>query len=192
MAYTITGKKCGVVRFEPLESGAVTSESITRSNKVTSNPVEKGSDINDHVISNPTKFSISGTAVGGMSAAGRLTEMQEQGDIVTYIGKARMSDLVITDLKMDNKAKNKTGFDFTISFQTVNIVGSEYVPLGGQKTMSQSDEVQSVKNDGLKTVSETMISASAYTDYVSSYNSKPAGSPGPSSRSNPAYSGTKR
>lgn len=192
MAYTITGKKCGVVRFEPLESGAITAEGITRSNKVTSNPVEKGSDINDHVISNPAKFTISGTAVGGMSAADRLTEMQEQGDIVTYTGKNRLSDLVITDLKMDNKAKNKTGFDFTISFQTVNIVGSEYVPLGGQKTMSQSDGVQGVKNDGLKTVSETMISASAYTDYVSSYNSKPEGSHGPSSRSNPAYNGTKR
>lgn len=181
-----------MVRFEPLESGAVTFESITRSSKVTSNPVEKGSDINDHVISNPTKFSITGTAVGGMSAAGRLTAMQEQGDIVTYAGKARLSDLVITDLKMDNKPKNKTGFEFTISFQTVHIVGSEYVPLGGEKTMSQSDDVQPVKNDGLKTVSETMISASAYTDYVNSYCSKPVGSQGPSSRSNPAYSGTKR
>ena len=49
MAYTITGEKCGTVRLDAEKTGVVVTESVQRSSKVTSNPVEKGSDINDHV-----------------------------------------------------------------------------------------------------------------------------------------------
>ena len=60
MAYTITGEKCGTVRLDAEKTGVVVTESVQRSSKVTSNPVEKGSDINDHVINYPVGFSITG------------------------------------------------------------------------------------------------------------------------------------
>lgn len=60
MAYTITGEKCGTVRLDAEKTGVVVTESVQRSSKVTSNPVEKGSDINDHVINDPVVFSITG------------------------------------------------------------------------------------------------------------------------------------
>ena len=59
MAYTITGEKCGTVRLDAEKTGVVVTESVQRSSKVTSNPVEKGSDINDHVINDPVVFHIS-------------------------------------------------------------------------------------------------------------------------------------
>ena len=65
MAYTITGRKSGSVRFEPDTIGNIQSEAVSMSSKVTSNPIENGADINDHVVKDPVKFSISGTIIGG-------------------------------------------------------------------------------------------------------------------------------
>ena len=49
MAYTLTGEKCGTVRFDAETTGVITAESMQGSSKVTSNPMEQGADINDHV-----------------------------------------------------------------------------------------------------------------------------------------------
>lgn len=68
MAYTITGRKSGSVRFEPDTIGNIQSEAVSMSSKVTSNPIENGADINDHVVKDPVKFSISGTIIGGQVA----------------------------------------------------------------------------------------------------------------------------
>ncbi len=48
------------VHLDAEKTGVVVTESVQRSSKVTSNPVEKGSDINDHVINDPVVFSITG------------------------------------------------------------------------------------------------------------------------------------
>lgn len=68
MAYTITGEKCGTVRLDAEKTGVVVTESVQRSSKVTSNPVEKGSDINDHVINDPVVFSITAELPDSTSA----------------------------------------------------------------------------------------------------------------------------
>lgn len=187
MAYTLKGKKCGTVRFAPT-GGTVTKESLNKTSKVTSNPVEQGADINDHVVTNPAQLSLTGVVVGGQSAADRLDAMWKKGDLITYAGRNRIDSLVITSLKMDSDAKNKNGFSFSLTFQRVNISSSEYVALGEKPLMSQQDG-GGLKNDGLKTVSENTISSGAYKDYVDSYNNKPASSSGPASRQSPSYSG---
>ena len=49
MAYVLRGRKGGTVRFIPLENGVIEKESESYSSSVTSNPVEDGADIDDHV-----------------------------------------------------------------------------------------------------------------------------------------------
>ena len=66
MAYTITGRKCGTVRFEPETVGNIQTEQVSMSSKVTSNPIESGGDINDHVI----KISTHAPAGGATGVAG--------------------------------------------------------------------------------------------------------------------------
>ena len=56
MAYTLTGEKCGTVRFDAETTGVITAESMQGSSKVTSNPMEQGADINDHVVNDPDKY----------------------------------------------------------------------------------------------------------------------------------------
>ena len=83
MAYMLTSSKGGTVRFIPNDTGVVEKESESYSSSVTSNPVEDGADINDHVNNAQGQLSISGTIVGGDSAINRLKQMRASRAILT-------------------------------------------------------------------------------------------------------------
>ena len=185
MAYTITGEKCGTVRLDAEKTGVVVTESVQRSSKVTSNPVEKGSDINDHVINDPVVFSII------------LERMWKEKDVVEYTGRTRISDCVITSFKSDISADNKNGSKFTVSLKVINRVSAEYVASGEQMMSAQDanaskkvskSQTKSTTADGLHTTVSQTISSSAYSSYVNSYANKAASSSGPSGRTTRAYS----
>lgn len=72
MAYVLRGRKGGTVRFIPLENGVIEKESESYSSSVTSNPVEDGADIDDHVNNAAGTLNISGTIVGGDAAINAL------------------------------------------------------------------------------------------------------------------------
>ena len=67
MAYTLTGRKSGTVRFNPMQTGVVEKESESYSSTVTSNPIENGSTINDHVNNASGTLNISGVIRGTLS-----------------------------------------------------------------------------------------------------------------------------
>lgn len=201
MAYTITGEKCGTVRLDSATTGVIINESIQRSSKVTSNPVEKGSDINDHVVSDPIRLTITGVTVRGDGQAAILRRMWSERDIVEYVGRNRVSNCVITSYKSDSDAKHKGGSSFSIQLQVVNITSSEYVETGEQMMSDQDadapvaagsgqaqSQTKATSADGLKTTTTAKISSSAYAAYVNSYQNKAASSSGPTSRGAPSYS----
>ena len=142
-----------------------------------------------------------GVIIGGQQAQSTLQNMRERRDIVSYTGRNRVSNLVITSLTFDASAKNAKGCSFKATFQQVNISSAEVVEVGAYPTMTQQDSGKSSSNptqtkktssDGLKTTVSSTISSSAYAQYVSSYDSKPASSSGPASRTTPSYNGTAR
>ena len=141
MAYTITGEKCGTVRLDAEKTGVVVTESVQRSSKVTSNPVEKGSDINDHVINDPVVFSITGVFLDE-DQSDILERMWKEKDVVEYTGRTRISDCVITSFKSDISADNKNGSKFTVSLKVINRVSAEYVASGEQ----MAEELGTSKN----------------------------------------------
>ena len=160
---------------------------------------ENGADINDHVVKDPVKFSISGTIIGGQQGQQTLQTMRDRRDIVTYTGRVRIANLVITSLSFDYGAKNAKGCTFKVSFQQVNISSSEVVEVGAMPMMTQQDtgkptsystaQTKKTSSDGLKTTVSETISSSAYAAYVNSYNSKPASSSGPATRATASYNG---
>lgn len=139
MAYTLTGRKGGTVRFVPFENGVVEKESESYSSSVTSNPVEDGADINDHVNNAAGQLTISGTIVGGDSAINALKAMRESRDIITYTGVTRMTNLVFTSLKFDRSYKNRNGASFSATLKQVKLVSSEFVPMDSEVLMSSQD-----------------------------------------------------
>ena len=208
MAYIISGKKCGVVRLDPRQTGIVSAESAQYSSKATSNPIENGSDINDHVVTDPVKYTLTGVTIGGDSAAATLRRMWKERDILDYIGRDRISSCVITNMKQDISAKNKTGVGFTIQLQVVNITSAGYVSSGEQLMSMQDAETgenaapmnntarssgtnqkKSTTADGLKTTTSQSISSSAYAAYIKNYSTKPVSSDGPASRRQVSFSG---
>lgn len=194
MAYTLTGKY-GTVRFH--ETGTITKEGKTFSGKLTAYPIEQGAKISDHFEKDPVKGSLQGVLVGGGGAVSTLEKMFSKGDVLTYSGSYRMENIVLTQLDFSTDSSNKRGFSFTASYTRAEIVGAQYVPVGEAPLMSEQDAGKSdaaqgsgtPAQDGLQTTAEESISSSAYADYVDSFNSKPAPSEGPASRSTPTYSG---
>lgn len=198
MAYTLTGEKCGTVRLDPSTTGLVVTESVQRSSKVTTNPIESGSDINDHVVNDPIKFTLTGITINGDGQAAILRRMWKENDILEYVGRNRIASCVITSYKSDANAKNKGGSNFTLQLQVINRTSSEYVATGAQlmsaqdadaskaSGVSSGGQTKATTADGLhSTVSET-ISSSAYAGYVAAYSTRSGN--GPATRATPSYS----
>ncbi len=196
--YTLTGQKCGTVRFQS-DVGIITKESLTRSSSITDNPVEGGSNINDHVFRNAQQFSLTGVAVS-QSAYSKLEQMWQKGDVLTYTGAVRIDMLVIQNLVQNFDKSNANGFGFTITLKKVQIVSSKQAATSTmmsnqdagkaqESSSSGTSQTAAISADGLKTTVSETISSSAYMTYVNSYSSKAQPSAGPSSRVTPSYNG---
>ena len=199
--YTLVGQKCGTVLLDPRTTGVVNSEAVSRQSTITDNPVEGGGNIQDHVFCQPLTIQLQGTAINGADTIAALSAMWKKGDILTYTGRNRISNLVIQNLQ----STNRNGFTFSATLKQITIGSSE--DSGTASTMSVQDstaaassptpaksslpasQTTKTKSDGLKTTVSTTISSSAYASYVNSYNSKPASSAGPTTRATPSNSG---
>lgn len=194
MAYTLTGRKGGTVRFIPMQNGVVEKESESYSSSVTSNPIENGSDINDHVNNDAGTFSISGTIVGGEGAINALKAMRDARDIMTYTGVTRISNLVFTSLKFARSYKNRDGAAFSATFKRVQTLSPEYVPAGESLPMTSQDtgrsgdaQLAKTANAGLTTVALQSVSPASLDRHNAAYT-QPS-STAPMTRLTGGYSG---
>lgn len=184
MAYVLEGRNGGTVRFEPYETGIVDSESESYSSSVTSNPVEEGADMNDHVNNAAGTLSISGVIIGGDTAVEALKEMRESRDILTYTGVTRMTNLVFTSLKFQRTYKNKEGASFSATLQQVKITSAEYVPMDSEKPMTSQDagkssnqQLAKTSNAGMQTVSTQSVSPVSAERLSAAYNTVSSAAP---------------
>lgn len=194
MAYILTSRKGGTVRFEGLKNGVVEKESESYSSAVTSNPIENGAEINDHVNNASGTLNISGVIIGGNSAINALKAMRASRDIITYIGVTRMSNLVFTSLKFDRSYKNRDGASFSATLKQVQISSSDYVPMDGELPMTSQDDGRSddpqlakMSNAGLMTVSLQSVSSASLERHGEAYT-QPSSS-APLTRQTGAYDG---
>lgn len=193
MAYTFTGRKSGTVRFESSENGNINKESESLTSRVTSNPVESGADMNDHVINEAGKFSVSGVIIGGNAAIAALKNMREKRDIITYTGRTRISSLVFTSLSFDYDPKNKDGATFKAQLQQVMISMAQTVAVGSAPMSTQdagkaaTPQANKTANAGTQTIASQSISGAAYSAYVNSYSG--GSSSGPAQRQTASYNG---
>ena len=144
MAYTLKGAKSGTVKFEPKKNGVVEKESESYDSSVTSNAIESGSDINDHVSNESGTFTISGVIVGGTGAISALKKMRDSRDVITYTGKSKMENLVFTSLKFDYSYDNRDGASFTASFKQVQRVAKKKATK--KSTMTEQDSAKKTQS----------------------------------------------
>ena len=194
MAYMLVGKKSGTVRFEPRSTGVVEKESESYSSAVTSNPIEDGAEINDHVNNAAGTLNISGTIIGGDGAINALKAMRAMRELITYIGVTRMSNLVFTSLKFDRSYKNKNGAAFSATLKQVQTAASEFVPMDAELPMTSQDagkstdqQLAKTANYGLTAVAVQTVSASSAEQYKAAY--KQPSSSAPLTRRTGGYAG---
>ena len=176
MAYILIGQKGGTIRFEPMQNGIVEKESESYSSSVTSNPVENGAEINDHVNNASGSLSISGTIIGGNGAVNALKAMRDSRDIVTYIGVTRMANLVFTSLKFERSYQNKDGAAFSATLKQIQMTSSEYVPMSTEMAMTSQDDGKSsdgqlakTVNTGMTTVATQSVGSTGFERYKEQY-----------------------
>ena len=119
--YTLVGKKCGTVRFEPFTGGVVNKETVNRQSQITDNPIEGGGSISDHVFRQPKTIQLAGTVVNGAEAIAQLDRMWKTGDVLTYTGRNCIGNLVIQNLQSTHDAKNRKGFTFSATLKQITI-----------------------------------------------------------------------
>lgn len=194
MAYILVGRRGGTVRFEPFENGIIEKESESYSSSVTSNPVEDGADINDHVNNAAGTLNISGVIIGGEGAVNALKAMREFRDVLTYIGMTRMSNLVFTSLKFDRSHKVKNGASFSATLTQIRTTSPEYVPMGMEASMLSQDsgkssnaQLRRTANAGMKMVASQSVSSSSSAKHAAAY--KHSSSNAPLTRITGGYSG---
>ena len=194
MAYTLTGSRGGTVRFVPMQNGVVEKESESYSSTVTSNPVENGADINDHVNNAAGTLTISGTIIGGDSAINALKAMRDSRDILTYTGVTRMRNLVFTSLKFDRSYKNKGGASFSATLKQIITTASEFVSMDGEASMVSQDadksseqQLAQTANAGTTVVSAQSVSHASAERYSAARTT--TGSTAPLTRKTGGYSG---
>lgn len=110
--------KLGSVEFD-----VVQEETPERSAEVTEHPVEKGTDVADHVRPKPFQMNITGV-VAGPDAPKRLSILSKYyntGQILTYIGRNWINDLVIEEFASSHNVEVRDGFVFDITLKQVRI-----------------------------------------------------------------------
>lgn len=130
MAAYITGAS-GTVILEGLldggkNTGVVTDENYKRTMKITDNPIEEGSDINDHAQIQPPDLSIKAVVIDGKYKE-ILTAMYDNREFVSYNYIESEDNLLIKSLVMKHDAKNATGFSADITFKKIKMVSSQKV-----------------------------------------------------------------
>jgi hypothetical protein len=137
-----------------VELDVVEVETPEHPNEVTIHPVEKGSEIIDHVKQNAISFSINGT-VSGENAPQKLSQLRQyrdNGELLTYIGRNAFRDMVIESLSTRHDASIRNGFRFSITLKQVRIAKSLTVeiqlpdpvspkPIGTPATTTQTKNV---------------------------------------------------
>jgi hypothetical protein len=135
---------------------AFVEETHDESASVTSYPIEDGTSINDHVIQNPEKLTISGvisantvyladileyTPFHVVDVYWNLVEMKEEGLPITVVTGLRVySDMVIESISIPRNSESGKSLYFSMSLVQVRIVTSQTVTINTEGTQPQANQ----------------------------------------------------
>lgn len=142
-----------------VELDALVEENIDYDADVTSKAVEKGADISDHMKAKPFTASLSGSMIENAdSKLSALKKFQEDGELLTYIGKSSLENVVITSLQIEHTVGNFEGYEYSIRIQEVRIASPETFkisvknPKSGKQDKKTASRVKKSTNEGRKQV----------------------------------------
>jgi hypothetical protein len=157
--------------FGDIAFDAVITESITASSTVTTNPVEFGAEINDHIYENPKVYNLqagvsntplsplggdlfSGGMFGNSGGAGRrasaweiLNFLHELGEpFSVQSGLETIDNMVIVNLEAPNDAARSGSLIFNALLVKIKIVSTEESKISAEQLKGFETKVQAASN----------------------------------------------
>lgn len=128
------------------------TETYNSSVSVTSYPVEKGLPLNDSVQRNPDTFTVSGKILDASrknknsnKKKQKIIELMNKGKVVKYVGRLKVSNVLITDINGTYTSAVGNGHEFSMSLQRVRIATTPYRKKKTKKKSSGKKSVTSKK-----------------------------------------------
>lgn len=118
--------KIGDVELTVLED-----ENPNDSVEVTSNSVESGMSVSDHVKANPSTVNLQGLMAGD-NAADKLNKLKRymyDAELLKYIGRNIYHNMVIKSINRNHEKRNRYGYIYDIELQEVRIAKSRRVTI---------------------------------------------------------------
>lgn len=109
----------------------VTEETFNFRNTVTSNPVENGENITDHVENQPLKIAITGLIVGEYAAQQYelLVQWWREGKPLLYIGRGVAENVVIETFPKTTNKSVSNGFTFTMTLTQIKVATKQTIQI---------------------------------------------------------------
>lgn len=155
-----------------IELDVIISESVQTSSTITTNPVENGADVNDHIIINPMTFSMSGIVsdtkvgiLGGLNtiesftrqtspsqdAWEELLELQANRVPFTLVTNLKSYDnIVIENLSVTQDKDSSNSLNFTANLKEIIFVGSAVLSAAQFADQDIADQAIANIEGGLK------------------------------------------
>lgn len=164
-------KEISKIKLGSVLLDCTTAEEVSKGADVTDRPVENGEDISDHMKSKPYSVRLSGTMVN--DAEGKIStleKMMADAELVEYIGKRKLKDMVITSFSTKQNKQVSNGYDWDISLQSVKIAKPMSIkqqvknPETKQTDKKVETKVKQVTNAGRKQMQNTSNHNKNYTN----------------------------
>lgn len=164
-------RKITKIKLGSILLDCTTAEEVSKTADVTERPVEKGEDISDHMKTKPYSVRLSGMMVN--DAEGKISSlemMMVNSELLTYIGKRKLKDMVITSFSTKQNKQIANGYEWDLSLQSVKIARPQTIkqrvsnPLTKQTDKKVETKVKQITNAGRKQFKTTANSNSDYTN----------------------------
>lgn len=147
------GRKYAQTQVSNVFIDATVSEDHSYNNRVTNYPLENGSSISDHIITEPFTLNISGIVSDtplnilsifnrSVDSMNRLIRIVEQKEVITVVTGIKVyTDMVITSLNIPRNIQSGQSLTFNIEMQKLRRDNSTVVNIFPNNPFNKSDNV---------------------------------------------------
>jgi len=155
------------------------SETHSRSNNITTYPVEEGSDISDHIQNEPIELSVSGIIEtverGGniIDAFIALEEIMISKQLITVVtGLKVYENMAITGIEIPRTSLNGGSLAFSASLREVRIVSSQAIVIPNTFLSDDNKQSEAVQDIGKTTSGQTQENAEEGFSFIDQVESQ--------------------
>ena len=162
------------IKLGPILLDCTTAEEVTKNADVTERPIEKGEDISDHMKTKPYAVRLSGMMVNDAeNKISAIEEMMKEAELLEYIGKRKLKDMVVTSFATKQNKQVVNGYDWDISLKSVKIAKPQSIkqktknPETKKQDKKMTSKVKEKTNAGRKQLQNTQGKNTDYTNVKS-------------------------